>query len=202
MGGLGSGRRRGAKLTTDQTCSLDVRHLQRAGLLEPHRCFCVALTRCGRNIATMALVPGPDMLVVTNIRPALDDPPSQKSYSVMLSSTPCAYGGHRPWFHCPAGACGRRVAKLYFGASEILACRHCYQLAYVCQREAADFRAMRRADAIRALLGWRPGILNGHGDKPWGMHTANFENLVAHHDILVGIVLDGQARWAERLEKK
>lgn len=33
-----------------------------------------------------------------------------ESYSleVKVSSTPCTYGGHRHWWHCPN--CGRRVA--------------------------------------------------------------------------------------------
>lgn len=202
MGGTGSGRRSGAKLTTDETCSLDVRHLQRDGLLVPDRRFHITLTRCGRILAKIALLAEPAMLVVTHLQPTLDNPLPLTSYSVMLVPTPCAYGGQRPWFLCPVLTCGRRVAKLYFGLGQILACRHCYRLAYACQREDADIRAMRRADAIRAILGWQAGILNGHGSKPWGMHTAKFENLVAQHDVLVGIALEGQARWAERLEKR
>lgn len=38
------------------------------------------------------------------------------------------------------------------------------------ERETADDRAARRADRIRKKLGWEPGILNGDGWKPKGMH--------------------------------
>ena len=75
--------------------------------------------------------------------------------------TPCNLGGSRAWFICPAVGCGRRVAILYGGG--IFACRHCYQLAYASAREDVCDRAARRADRLRARLGWEPGILNGNG---------------------------------------
>jgi len=31
-------------------------------------------------------------------------------------------------------------------------------------------------------LGWGPGVLNGNGWKPKGMHWNNFERLTAQHD--------------------
>ena len=68
-------------------------------------------------------------------------------------------------FICPAAGCGRRVAILYGGG--IFACRHCHQLAYFSSREdAGDRAARRRAERLRARLGWEPGILNGEGGKP------------------------------------
>jgi hypothetical protein len=71
--------------------------------------------------------------------------------------TPCNLGGWRAWFICPAVGCGRRVAILYGGG--IFACRHCYRLADASSREDAGGRATRRADRLRARLGWHPGIL-------------------------------------------
>src|ERR1700730_635478 len=62
-------------------------------------------------------------------------------------------------FFCPAAGCGRRVAILYGGG--IFACRRRYRLAYASSREEAGGRATRRADSLRARLGWEPGILNG-----------------------------------------
>src|SRR3981081_1806868 len=74
------------------------------------------------------------------------------------------------WFICPAVGCGRRVEILYGGG--IFACRHCYRLAYASSREDVCDRAARRADRLRARLGWEPGILNGNGGQPkwmgWG----------------------------------
>jgi hypothetical protein len=76
------------------------------------------------------------------------------------------------------------VAILYGGS--IFACRHCYRLAYASAREDVSDRAARRADRLRARLGWEPGILNGEGEKPKGMRWRTFERLAAKHDDLVG----------------
>ena len=110
------------------------------------------------------------------------------SYSVRLAWTPCHFGGRRPWFLCPAQGCARRVAILYGGA--IFACRNCHRLSYASQRESEGDRAIRRADSIRSQLGWAPGILNGHGDKPKGMHWQTFERLRTEHDRSIQISVD------------
>jgi hypothetical protein len=107
-----------------------------------------------------------------------------EQYPVRVVRTPCNLGGSRAWFICPAVGCGRRVAVLYGGG--IFACRHCYQLAYASAREDAGDRAARRADRLRARLGWEPGILNGEGDKPRWMRWRTFERLAAKHDQFVG----------------
>ena len=85
--------------------------------------------------------------------------------------------------------CGRRVAILYGG--KVYACRHCYRLAYRCQREASDDRATRQADKLRDRLGWEAGILNGNGCKPKGMHWRTFDRLETRHDALVNESLAG-----------
>jgi hypothetical protein len=88
-------------------------------------------------------------------------------------------------FICPAAGCGRRVAILYGGG--IFACRHFHQLAYFSSREdAGDRAARRRADRLRARLGWEPGILYGEGGKPKWMRWRTFERLAAKHGDLVG----------------
>ena len=112
-------------------------------------------------------------------------------YPVYLDWSDCHLGGRRAWFRCPACGCGRRVAVLYGGS--IFACRHCHRLAYDSQRERWDDRLTRRADKIRQRLGWEPGILNGHGDKPKGMHRRTYERLVAQHDAYVEASLSGLA---------
>ena len=76
------------------------------------------------------------------------------------------------------------MAILYGGG--IFACRHCYQLAYASSREDAGDRAIRRADRLRARLGWEPGILNGEGGKPKWMRWRTFERLSAEYDAVIG----------------
>lgn len=68
----------------------------------------------------------------------------------------------------------------------IFACRHCYRLAYASSREDAGGRATRRADRLRARLGWEPGTLKGEGGKPKWMRWRTFERLAAEHDNFVG----------------
>ena len=112
-------------------------------------------------------------------------------YPVYLEWTPCHLGGRRAWFLCPARGCGRRVAILFGGS--IFACRHCHKLAYACQRETDDDRAMRRADTIRRRLGWGAGIANPEGGKPKGMHWRTFEWLKAEHDAFANASCMGMA---------
>jgi len=78
---------------------------------------------------------------------------------------------------------------LYGGA--IFACRHCHKLDYKCQSESASNRATRRADKIRERLDWEPGILNGEGLKPKGMHWKTFERLFNQHQQFVHSSLMG-----------
>ncbi|MGZ8435431.1 MAG: hypothetical protein ACXWXX_13720, partial [Candidatus Binatia bacterium] len=47
-------------------------------------------------------------------------------------------------------------------------------------------RGTRRADRLRARLGWEPGILNGEGGKPKWMRWRTFERLAAEHYDFVG----------------
>jgi hypothetical protein len=42
-------------------------------------------------------------------------------------------------------------------------------------------------------LGWKPGILNGDGDKPKGMHWRTFERMGSSHDVHVHRALAGMA---------
>ena len=90
---------------------------------------------------------------------------------------------------------------ILFGGS-IFACRHCHKLAYECQRETDDDRACRRADTIRRRLGWEPGILNGSGWKPKGMHWRTFERLRAEHDAYVMAALAGMGERLGLVERR
>mgnify|MGYP005844472375 CR=1 FL=1 len=192
MGGMGSGRRwhMDANATTGDYRSIDVRRWQRDGLLAPDRFFGWQWSRHGEVVASIQVRTEPGRVVLSYRHRSAGNEWKDECYPVFLDWTPCHLGGQRPWFLCPARSCCRRVAILYGGA--IFACRHCHRLAYPSQREPTYDRAARRADRIRARLGWEPGILNGNGLKPKGMHWRTFRRLTAEHDAfkeesLVGI---------------
>lgn len=193
MGGIGSGRQTG-RPCTDALRPLDVRTIKRAGLLEPGSSYSWQWTRGGEATATIDLQAGTDQVVLsyrTAIRRQDGGGWEDMSYPVRLDWTACNLGGRRVWWRCPAVSCGRRVAVLFSG--RVFACRHCHDLAYRCQRETVDDRAARRAGTLRRRLGWEPGILNGRGWKPKGMHWRTFERLQREHDAHVRRALAGLA---------
>ena len=194
MDGMGSGRcwHYGARDTTDVYRALDVRRWHRDKLLTPGRAFGWQWSRHGKTVASIQVRAEADRMILTYRHRSGGGNWKDESYPVRVDWTPCSFGGERPWFRCPVMGCGRRVAILYGGA--IFACRHCYRLAYPSQRETADDRAARRADSIRERLGWEPGILNGPGLKPKGMHWRTFKRLKAEHDAFVAESLAGAAR--------
>lgn len=182
----------GAADCTDDYRRLDVRRWQRDGLLTPGRAFGWNWYRGDEVRGSIQVRMEADRVILSYRHRSGSGEWKSEEYPVRLDWTPCNYGGRRAWFLCPARRCGRRVAILY--GVGIFACRHCYQLAYPCQRETSDERAARRADIIRARLGWQPGIANGNGGKPKGMRWRTFERLTAEHDALVGQSLAGMAR--------
>ena len=191
MGGYGSGRQWGQATTSDMR-RLDIRRLQRDGLLKPGRAFGWQWTRNGTEVASIQMRMELDRVILNYRSRSHGGEWQAMEYPVTLEWTPCHLGGRRAWFRCPARGCGRRVAILFGGS--IFACRHCHKLAYPCQRETDDDRAARRADTIRRRLGWEPGILNGEGGKPRGMHWRTFERLRAEHDANANASLLGIAR--------
>ena len=193
MGGIGSGRRyQGGKDTTSDMRALDIRRLQRDGLLTPGRVFGWDWIRGGKAVASIQIRTEADHVTLNYRRRNNGSEWQPIEYPVYLEWTGLHFGGRRAWFLCPAQGCGRRVAILYGGV--IFACRHCHKLAYECQRERVDDRAIRRADAIRRRLGWQPGIANPAGGKPKGMHWKTYWRLQAQHNDFVTMSLNGMAK--------
>ena len=202
MGGFGSGRNGGKRCTDDMYC-LDVRKLNRMGLLIPGKRFNWQWTCNDAVIGQIALRVQVDQVVLDyrNSNPVRNGGNWESmNYPVRLEWTPCTLGGKRVWWRCPAFGCGRRVAVLYGG--RFFACRHCHELAYRCQRETDHDRAERRAHVIRDRLGWHPGLLHGNGIKPKGMHWNTFHRLVAEHDFHAETALAEIDRLLARIDRK
>ncbi len=189
MGGYGSGRQFWANCTNDYL-SIDARQLQRDGLVIAGLSFNSTWSRSGKEIGNMGVRTENGQVILSYSLQKNGVESQRLDYPVKLQTTSCHYGGMRYWFTCPAVGCGKRVAKLYLG-DKYFACRHCYRLAYSCQRETTDDRATRRADKIRDKLDWRPGILNGNGWKPKGMHWKTYQRLITEHDNYVNQSLMG-----------
>lgn len=192
MGGSNSGRH-GGKRTTGDMCALDIRRLARDGLLARGTAFLWTWSRGDEKVASIQVWPVETdrVRLIYRTRNHGETEWRPMDYSVRVTWSACHYGGLRPWWRCPAVGCGRRVAVLYGG--EVYACRHCHRLAYRTQREQGYDRASSRADRIRKRLGWEPGILNGDGRKPKGMHWATFNRLHAEHEANVNQSLEGIA---------
>jgi hypothetical protein len=106
----------------------------------------------------------------------LHDQPQEQH--VALSSVQAAFGGSRTYFLCPGAGCGQRNSILYFGRGSFR-CRRCHGLAYASQGENSRQRARRRADKLRARLGWPQGraLVLPIVVKPKGMRRKNFQRL-------------------------
>ena len=190
MGGFGSGRH-GSTRCTDDLRALDVRKIARAGLLITGRSLTWTWTCNGETTGVISIRVGADHARLVYRRQPDGAEWESLDYGVRLDWTPCPFGGRRVWWRCPAVGCGRRVAVLYGG--RVFACRQCSRLSYRSQREADEDRATRRAGKLRERLGWEPGILNGDGDKPKGMHWRTFVRLQTEHGAHVNTSLAGMA---------
>lgn len=199
MGGFGSGCWQGGKNTTSDMQALDIRWLQRDGLLTPGRANNLQWTRNGNEVASIQMRTEVDRVILNYRSRSNGGEWRPIEYPVYLEWTPCHLGGRRAWFLCPAQGCGRRVAILFGGS--VFACRHCHKLVYACQREADHDRAARRANTIRRRLGWEPGIRNLPGWKPKGMQWRTFERLKAEHDAFANASSAGMARQLELMNR-
>lgn len=193
MGGFGSGRQFGANVTEDYR-QIDIRRWQREGLLFPGNYINWQWFQNEEKVASIgASIETRQLRLIYSYRDNNSDDWESVNYPVKLQTTGCHYGGVRYWFTCPAVGCGRRVAILYSGG-KYFACRHCFQLAYRSQRETDEDRLIRKVNKIRQKLGWKPGILNGKGWKPKGMHWKTFERLQLIHDVYAYRSLEGLAK--------
>jgi hypothetical protein len=115
MGGFNSGRHGGKRTTADMR-ALDIRKIQRDGLLNPGRSFGWTWKRGGETVARINLAVGLGCVTLEYRNRPNGGQWQDMKYPVRLTDTACHYGGQRAWWLCPAVGCGRRVAVLYGGA--------------------------------------------------------------------------------------
>jgi hypothetical protein len=171
MGGTGSGPRITGKEITSSYRQIDVRWLQRNGLLVVGRSFVFDLW----DVSVIDSIKRDEpQLVILSRRDKSER--QNEPYRIWLEWTLCNYGGARPWFVCPRG-CGNRVAILYCGPDP--GCRHCYKLAYQSQRESRKHRALHQAQEIRIRLGGSGSLADDFPSKPKSMTWRTYQCLFA-----------------------
>jgi hypothetical protein len=202
MGGFGSGARWGlcTHAVTEDFLALDVRRWHRKGLLVPFSSFAWNWHCHGEVVASIRVRVESDQVILDYRHRSSGGDWKDECYPVRLEWTPCNFGGERPWFICPAMGCGRRVAILYGGG--LFVCRHCRELVYASQRETIQNRAARRANKIRAKLGWDGGLLCGEGAKPKGMHWSHYGKLAAVHRACVESWAISILGWVGKVKRR
>jgi len=185
MGGYGSGRPASCHPTTDGLLFLDVRFLRRAGYLRPSPAsswYTLSWSRGGHPNGTITLIvprteasyPDHVLLSYRTQAPGQADW-TEVSERVAIETTPCHYGGERPWLACPR--CGSRRAVL-FSVGGYFRCRACHRVVYASTRETEDDRVTRRAGTLqRRLGGHQYGSVFDAGPKPTGMHRATYRRI-------------------------
>lgn len=114
MGGLSSGRGQSGKDTTSDYPALDMRRLQRDGLLT-RGAFGWTWSRNGEEVASIQMRTEVDRVILIYRSRSNGGELAPMEYSVYLEWTDCNFGGRRAWFLCPAKGCRRRVAILFGG---------------------------------------------------------------------------------------
>jgi hypothetical protein len=183
--GMG-GRRHDARPTTDEALALDVRDLARRGGLVPGRHTHAWPSRWGQGSAIAYTAAADHLVLDYRLGRSWSDPAWWRGGDgrdarqvVWLETTPCHFGGARPWFVC---LCGRRVAVLFFFGGSFR-CRACHSLAYASTREGPAPRMLRKADRLRAKLGGAPGLGSLPEQPPWLGTRAYLRALWRIHEL-------------------
>src|SRR5215471_32492 len=93
--------------TTEYHRPLDIRELNRWGLLEASGWRTITWRRDGEVVASIGVLHCFNHLVLRYSHESLNSQREHKEYSVFYNSAPCHYGGVRRWFICPARGCAR-----------------------------------------------------------------------------------------------
>jgi len=162
-----------SKAATEDYRTLDVRTLQRTGVLTPGWRGGWQWSRNGETSASIGLETESRDSVRLRYQVKTQGQAEAKDYPVPITWTPCHLGGERPWFCCPC--CNRRVAKLYGGV--MFACRHCLRLNYAIQQANKRDVPCDRSWKLRRALGCDEGFLSLPAEfirKPKGMHWRTY----------------------------
>jgi hypothetical protein len=175
-------RRWNSRDTTDGYRSIDVRYMQRQGILKAYASGSLHWSRRGERFASTNYRSEADRVVLSYRAREHGGEWESLEYPVFLEWTRCNFGGERAWFLCPACGCGKRVAVLYGG--RIYACRQCHCLAYESQQQSPSDRATDQAWHLLEQLKcerWMT-IFDSDPPRPKGMHKRTHARLSAKYE--------------------
>lgn len=165
-GGLRQGAGRpGLKAQAELCLHMDIRTIQRAGMLQGGY---VGALRWKHSHSGEAAGMVHFSAAGSSVRLDYGAAGKESSQSISITRTRCHFGGSRPWFVCPIR--GERVAILYARDGRF-ACRRCQRVAYQSQSEDGMSRMNRKLRRIEAKIG-------PQCKRPKGMHRASFERLL------------------------
>lgn len=144
----GAGRP-GYKLTAEATRRIDIRSWQRGGYLKVGGAFNWLWTRNGEATGNIGVVVSPTCVRLIYSMQSHGDEWRDASQTIPLTTTPCHYGGSRPWFACPI--CRKRKAVLYMRGGRF-ACRDCNRISYRSQSGSVHGRTCDRYHRVAAQL--------------------------------------------------
>ncbi len=167
--------RYGSKVTAEETKSIDIHWLKRKGFLVPGVSSSLSWRRGEEPIGRIGMRAKNVSILLDYRWRQFGGEWEDVTEQVFLTSTPCNYGGQRPWFICPH--CSRRVGKL-FGVGKYFLCRHCYRVAYQSQREDRYGRVLGKIQNIRTRLGGSSYLADPFPPRPKGMHETTYQRLL------------------------
>lgn len=179
MGGFGSGRRFGCKMTTDQVKRIDIRYMRQQGLLKPGTqgelsWTCRGAPRGSIHYACSAY----DLQLTYQYKEGDEWQPQEQR--IAFEKTPCHFGGVRYWFRCPN--CSKRVGLMY-GRGATFLCRHCCQLGYASQQEGYTDNVLSQKHKLGERIFDRYEGGRGYGKKK-GMHWKTYRRLHSKYEVL------------------
>lgn len=225
MGGHGSGREEYATTATvDECLTIEMSFLREQEFLDAGKSGTLRWSRDGRPVASLRwTVDDVEADSESEDEPkheralalSYTAPDGEYTYAVPIETTPCNFGGERPWFRCPgpAGeACDERVGKLHRppNGGRYL-CRQCHDLAYESSRASGNPKRTARLRYERAHRKLRPDA-DAHGPalgrivtKPKEMHRETFREIHAElaeaHNDWMRALMHGNARMHGHYER-
>jgi len=164
----GAGRP-GWRRRCEQSLPLDIRHLQRRGVLRSGSSSGWYWSCGGEPRGDIGLTCQANSIRLSYTWTPYGGEPKQMSYDFALVRTQCHYGGTRPWFLCRW--CGRRVAVLYgLSGDGYFGCRHCLRLGYLSDSMDLAQRLHRKMAKLRDRLDENEG-------RPKWMRWRTFERI-------------------------